>query len=423
MNENPLIEEELPKEKRSKKPKNSNHRALKIISVIIAVIVLIGAAFAIGFMIPKKDNSGANFTKSAQTSKHKAKKVAKKKIIPTSKTSMSSSKVNQQALLRKTWAGVYNAGNTTWYTKTTLNSDGTFTIENWAGADDKSKPAPVETKGTFEVATQPYPNVTYNYQIPNSGTDPDGTTSHSNDVKGVKPVTYLKFTPTEVIGNTQENAKAPFYMFGIDGNYAYSYSYIVYGKSSTQGKAIVDNTGAMVYIPAKNTSSAAEDNAQTGTYTVADGDTLKSIAQKFGITLEQLDSWNGIGSDGLYTATGKAVNPGDILIISDKNSTSTTTSNSSQTSTTSANLSQIQNGDFSSIQGTWKSDGDYNYGEIVITKNSISFPSLGITITKASFKTAQTSGTVTFRKDSDMQNGVAIQATNGKEIGEKRQNL
>ena len=56
-----------------------------------------------------------------------------------------------------------------------------------------------------------------------------------------------------------------------------------------------------------NTASKTGSSTAEKTYTVAEGDTLWKIAQKYGTTVERLQETNGI--------TGSVIRPGDILKI------------------------------------------------------------------------------------------------------------
>ena len=66
--------------------------------------------------------------------------------------------------------------------------------------------------------------------------------------------------------------------------------------------------GKTVYVFRPAEATAVADASRRETYTVRTGDTAWRIAQNFGVSLEQLQRWNG----GLRT---QALKPGDQLTV------------------------------------------------------------------------------------------------------------
>lgn len=201
------------------------------------------------------DNDAINLGQVALTPDNLAYKVSASTVVPKPVT----------IPVPSDWAAKYTAGNTTWSSDLQINTDSTFVYKQRAGIDNMAINSHVVTednagditKGKVEVMTNPFVNINYVYQIPNGGSGaPD-----YNATTTVKPVLYLKFIPsseTEASYSSDEkhmtvenvsNTKT-FYMFGIDGDYAYSYSIVVYGNMM-HGKAIVASDGSMVYTKPK----------------------------------------------------------------------------------------------------------------------------------------------------------------------------
>lgn len=359
---NPIIvEEKEPRYSKNinKEKKGAKFKILILVTVLVGVIVLLGVGFGIGFFMPTHtQNFVSGFVKSSSVkSKESEAKSSEKTVV--------SSEPNDLELLKE-WKNIYSAGNTTWSSNITINLDGTFKMQKTAGVDNQLISSGKETpenagtimKGTVEISSKPFEGVTYNYGIPNNGAN-----KRTTALTSVKPVIYFKFKNSTISQNdgtrivTKENNDIS-YFFGIDGDYSYSYSI---ASGITRGKALVSNEPSvnkeimnMVYtLPLKSSTQASNQ-----TYIVAQGDTLASIAGKFGITVEQLDMWNGIGTDGLYQNSGKGVFPGDVLKVE-------APAPSAMPNT--INVEQIKQGDYSSIQGVYKSQ----YDEYIISKNSI----------------------------------------------------
>lgn len=142
-----------------------------------------------------------------------------------------------QAKIPQEWSGLYWAGNTTWETGIQIYSDGTFVSDYYSDGNRYH----AITIGTVNFSTTPFDGITYKYQIPNGGSP-----YYNDNSTAVSPENYLKLTTTSSTIPAAYGKKIS-YMFGIDGNYNYSYSYVRY-NSKINGKAIVVNDGSMVYI-------------------------------------------------------------------------------------------------------------------------------------------------------------------------------
>ncbi|MCM3729975.1 LysM peptidoglycan-binding domain-containing protein [Neobacillus cucumis] len=73
--------------------------------------------------------------------------------------------------------------------------------------------------------------------------------------------------------------------------------------------------GQSLYIPEKSKVVAKTSTSPSSTvYTVKSGDTLSSIAKKYGITVTQLKSWNDLKSDKLKIGQQLKVNSGNVTV-------------------------------------------------------------------------------------------------------------
>jgi membrane-bound lytic murein transglycosylase D len=110
----------------------------------------------------------------------------------------------------------------------------------------------------------------------------------------------------------------------------------------TSGSALASTVGATSSSASNSTpkppTSGGSSAPKTTTYTVKSGDTLSEIAAKYGVTVDQLKSWNGI--------SGSTIVPGQKLKVqAPASSSSTASSKATPSSSTAATTYTVKSGD------------------------------------------------------------------------------
>ncbi|OJG89214.1 hypothetical protein RV16_GL002286 [Enterococcus saccharolyticus] len=135
---------------------------------------------------------------------------------------------------------------------------------------------------------------------------------------------------------------------GIQNNFIYpGQSLVVKGNSTSANKPSQPSQST---TPTTPEPSAPQANSNTGSYTVQSGDSVWLIADKFGLTIDELCSLNGIQNNFIY--------PGQSLIVKG-NSTAANQSNQSITpSTPTTNVSTNNNADNANVTTYTVKSGD-----------------------------------------------------------------
>ena len=132
---------------------------------------------------------------------------------------------------------------------------------------------------------------------------------------------------------------------GIKNDFIYPGQKLVVKKGTSTG---TNNSSGNT-----NTGSSSSNNASSQTYTVKSGDSIWAISNKYGISMDQLRSWNGIKNDFIY--------PGQKLVV--KKGTSTGTNNSSSgnanTGSSSSNNASSQTYTVKSGDSIWAISNKY----------------------------------------------------------------
>lgn len=129
----------------------------------------------------------------------------------------------------------------------------------------------------------------------------------------------------------------------IKNNFVYPGQQLIVsnGGSSNTGANTGSSTGN---TSGSNSSNSSSSNTASGTkYTVKAGDSVWSVSNKYGITMDQLIQWNNIQNNFIY--------PGQQLTVSNSGSTNSASSNTGSSANT--NNSSSANTGSSSSQGTY----------------------------------------------------------------------
>ena len=182
----------------------------------------------------------------------------------------------------------------------------------------------IPTNGAALAATAPPTPTPSSTSTSGSKSSSGSTSSSSSSTASKAPTTY-----TVKSGDT---------LSGIASKYNVTVDQIkAWNKLSST--TIVPGQKLTVSAPSSSTSSSSSSTStpKTTTYTVQTGDTLSGIADKYGITVDQIKSWNGLSSSTIV--------PGQKLKISGSSSSSSSSSSTSSKSSSGPITYTVKRGD------------------------------------------------------------------------------
>ncbi|WP_162261587.1 LysM peptidoglycan-binding domain-containing protein, partial [Liquorilactobacillus mali] len=120
---------------------------------------------------------------------------------------------------------------------------------------------------------------------------------------------------------------------------------IYVGQSLKVSNSSSQASGSSSSASSSSNSNSGSSSSSTSTYTVKSGDSLWAIANKYGISVVNLKSWNSLSSDTIYVGQSLKVSNSSSQASGSSSSASSSSNSNSGSSSSSTSTYTVKSGD------------------------------------------------------------------------------